>query len=299
MAKSTVSIPNPVNIQGPVATELIQPLFYGTQTLTKNLVRVLDGVKGKYTIPNITVDAAIQPDSCEFTPNGGLVIASPAYDMHKFKLNEAYCKQDFEAITNEARGAQNTEMPLEEAILSAIVGSYSTQIDKLMWTGSVANGDVLDGFLTKFDAANSGVVHVPNPVALTKTNILDEMERALESVAPEVEDLLGEPVFIMSNKNRGAYRSAMNANGTRPFTYAGQPAAEFAGYRVEFLDKVPANRMVITTTANLIVATDSEGDFTELRLIDTSLYSGDDKWLLKGRAMLDVNVARPAFVTVY
>ena len=112
----------------------------------------------------------------------------------KIKNEQELCKEDFRQVWDSASmgfSAHNDNMPKDEqtALLNEILMDTASATDSDIWNGDATNTGEFDGFTTLFAAdasvikANNGIV--PTGVAITKANVISEIEKALLRIKDE------------------------------------------------------------------------------------------------------------------
>lgn len=119
------------------------------------------GVKTKEMLNYLNVSPVLQDGrGCGFTPSGSTVLSEREISVGTFKVNDQWCPDDLlgkyaEYLVKIGANPNAENLPFEAEISSQISEGIDEQLEKLVWQGSKAGGDLIDGFLTIAAGADS------------------------------------------------------------------------------------------------------------------------------------------------
>lgn len=138
--------------------DIVLGLKYEGSTIDK-LAKQL-GVKSKERLHPMSIDPILQDGSnCGFSASGSTEISEREIATAPIKYNDTWCDKDLIAkfAENQVRlEAGESVLPFEAEITDGIVNGISKKMEKLVWQGSKSGGDLIDGFLTIAEGADSG-----------------------------------------------------------------------------------------------------------------------------------------------
>lgn len=182
--------------------DVVLGLKYEGSTIDK-LAKQL-GVKGKENIHPISIDPILQDGSnCGFTASGSTDISEREIATSIIKYNDQWCDRDLvgKFAENQVRLEAGEEvLPFEAEITDGIVKGISKKMEKLIWQGSKSGGDLLDGFLTIAEGADSGAT-VTGATA-TGASVYAAVKQAVMAIPDE---LIDNAVVFVSPSNYRAF----------------------------------------------------------------------------------------------
>ncbi|NDW10065.1 phage major capsid protein [Dysgonomonas sp. 520] len=278
---------------------------------TSEHVNIIPNVKYKTLLNTSSIeDDLLQFDglgTCGWTPSGDVKFSERELEVKPYKVNFEQCLAEFEkSWIGEIMkpGANLDELPseVEDQIMYLVQKKIGKEIEAKIWNG-VASATDIDGFITVLDNATD-TIKVAG-VALTKANILGEFEKIFLAQSEDVIDASedGELKFYVSKKAEKLIKLALadtnNSNIVINQNWLNTgDSISYMGYEVVALSGIPSDVMVFANWHNLAYGTDLISDETELR---TGMFPQpeDDKYFVKGRLKLGVQVAFPDEVVLY
>ena len=162
------------------------------------------GVKSKENIHPMSVDPILQDGSnCGFTASGSTDISEREIATAPIKYNDQWCDRDLLAkfAENQVRLEAGEEvLPFEAEITDGIVKGISKKMEKLVWQGSKTGGDLIDGFLTIAEGADSGAT-ITGATA-TGASVYAAVKEAVMAIPDE---LIDNAVVFVSPSNYRAF----------------------------------------------------------------------------------------------
>ena len=167
----------------------------------RNLRKQL-GVKTKERLNYLDVDPAIQDGSaCGFNASGSTVFTEREIETAQMKAQDQYCDKDLlgkfaEYQVKIAANKDAADMPFEGEIINEVVEGINEKLEKLVWQGAKSNSDLIDGFLTQAEGADSAsTITVTGSSA---TTIYNRVKAVIEAIP---EDILDKAVVFISPAN--------------------------------------------------------------------------------------------------
>lgn len=264
------------NYAGKAAGEIIGQSFKESDTLSRGLITLLQNVNTKISLRRIRYTDGTVGYSCDFTPEGAVVLNERTIEPVKLMNSLEVCKQTFRDTWSDdlfGDSAWNNTMAsdIQSAILANVLESTAERTDNLIWNGDSLNAGEWDGFVKLFDAdaavikANNGIV--PQAAAITKANVLDAFELVTSAipyalrrktlkfvVSPDVADAYTK--FLIDNGSANGLGGDANTN------------LIYGRYMIEVVNGLADNTIVIYEDKNLVFATGLLGDHNEIRIKD-------------------------------
>lgn len=265
---TTVSVNS--NYNGTVAGEIVGKAFKEADTIAKGLVTVLPNIPVKTSIRKIDYGNGRQDFSCGFTPAGSVTLAEVVLEPKKIKNEAEICKEDFRNVWDTASmgfSAHNDNMPVDEeqALLVEILADTAQATDANIWTGDATNDGEFDGFIPSF-LADATVIDV-TATTITASNVVAEMQKVTTAV-PIALRRKTDLVFAISPDVAQFYNNALITAGINN-GLGGQGQDLYLGmYKLEIVNGLPANTMVIYQKKNLYFGTGLLSDHNEVRIKD-------------------------------
>lgn len=120
------------------------------------------GIKTSEKINYLNVTPTIQDgQGCGFSADGSTVLTDRVLSTAIMKVNDSWCPDDllskFAEYLVKFGADANAEdgFPFEEEILRQVIGGINKQMETLVWQGNTGNGDLIDGFITLAEGADS------------------------------------------------------------------------------------------------------------------------------------------------
>jgi hypothetical protein len=256
---------------GTVAGEIIGKAFKEADTIQKGLVTILPNIPVKQVIRKIDYGNGRQDYSCGFAPAGSVTLDEVILEPKKIKNEAELCKEDFRNVWDTASmgfSAHNDNMPVDEeqALLVEILADTAQATDSDIWIGEATDDGHFDGFIPLF-LGDATVIDVASPATITASNVVAEMQKASNAV-PVALRRKADLVFAISADVAQAYNNALITAGINN-GLGGQGQELYLGmYKLEIINGLPANTMVIYQKKNLYFGTGLLSDHNEVRIKD-------------------------------
>ncbi|MDA6068970.1 hypothetical protein NJT12_04975 [Flavobacterium sp. AC] len=258
------------SFDGEASKEIFVQILKSSDTISKNLITVLPNVIGSVKLPTLSYNDTLHDASCGWNPTGTVVLDEKEITTKQFEIKNEYCKKDFaQTFQAQAAGllsANPQEIPtnIKEAILLQVVQKTALAIDNYIWNSATT------GLIAQF-TADSNVIKVIG-ATVTSSNVVAEIGKLYNVTSDEVESDES-TVFVVATNVGKAYRIAQASMGMN--TTAGAKELDYMGIRLETNTALPANTMLVYRVKNVFFGTGLESDFSNVRLIDHDLVSGD------------------------
>jgi hypothetical protein len=258
------------NYAGKEAGQIIGQAFKEADTIQKGFVSVFDNVNYKLNLREIRLTGGKREYTCGYLPAGSVVLSEKVLEPKKFKDDFSVCKEDFRVQwSQESMGASahnnNAPADIMDAITVEKLAQTAEELDDNIWNGDGALDAEFDGFLKLF-LADSQVIDVDLDV-VTELNVEAMLKLALAAV----------PVAI----RRRSLRVGVSPDVAQAYNFwliskgisnglGGDANTNliFGKYRIEEINGLPANTIVIAEPKNLIFATGLVADHNEVKLVD-------------------------------
>ena len=156
------------------------------------------GIKTKERLNYLDVDPVLQDGSaCGFSASGSTEFSEREIETAQIKAQDQYCDKDLlgkfaEYQVKIAATKDGSDMPFEAEILDEVVGKINEKMEKLVWQGDkTGHGDLIDGFLTQAEGADSG-----STIMVTGSSATSISARIEEIVAAVPEDFDADKMTI-------------------------------------------------------------------------------------------------------
>jgi hypothetical protein len=259
---------------GEVAGEWNLKAFLAGETLQH--ITVKENVPGKLKVRRITDNATTFADqTCSFTPTGTVDLDERTLTLVDLAMQRELCKvtfyQDWEALA-----AQNGNIgSVSEALVATMAGNIGAINETMIWQG-VAGAGAYDGFETLF-AADSTVLDVASPAAITASNVVAEIAKTVGTLPVRVRRASEKPKLYVASNVAEAYRNAQATLGNGTFFQAGGPVSMtwIGQYDIVECPGMSDNTMVFAQASNLWFGTNKTSDMNNIQLLDMQNVTGD------------------------
>lgn len=276
------------NYAGQESADIIGKALLSGFTLAGEYITINSDVKYKLNLRKLDVSGLLVAGTCDFTDAGTATMTERVLTLTDVQVNKKECKKTFRPYWK--------SLDDEATAIADYYSKYvSSVVEDLIWNGSVAGGDLIDGFKT-LALADATVIDVSTPVALTKANILSEIERALV-VVPTA--LLSDPemTIFLSSMDFMLFQQAQNSLGTA--TNAGFIGLSNYGQFKVVQTGLDKDDFIIASKSNLHFGTDLTSADNSVRIIDMADKDGSDNIHFVMRTAIGVQYAWGAEIVLY
>lgn len=252
---------------GALAGEIFVQAFKKADTISKGAITVISNVIGSGNLPKLSYASNLVAYSCGFNATGTVGYTEKVVATKKFKIENEFCKEDFAStFASQAAGlfSAKAEMPetIQDAVMLGMIENAGAQVDENIWQGDNTANE-MNGLLPQF-VLDATVVDV-TIAAVTKANVVAQMELAYDAIPATVED--DEDLVIAVSKNVAkAYKQAQASMGLN--TTVGDKELDYLGTRIESIGGLPADSIVIYRVKNVAFLTGLQADFNRVDIKD-------------------------------
>lgn len=117
------------------------------------------GVKTSERLHPMNVSTTLQEATgCGFSADGSTVISERVVETAQAKVNDEWCEEDLLGKFAEYQveiQAGKEKLPFEAEIMGQVVRNINKEVEKQIWTGSTSGSDLINGFVTIAQGADS------------------------------------------------------------------------------------------------------------------------------------------------
>lgn len=125
-----------------------------------------------------------------------------------------------------------------------------------------------------------------------KSNVVDVLAYAYTNMPETARWNPDTKIWASANLVRQYYLT-QGANGNNGGSqYIGKKEADFLGQALTEVPWLPANTVIVAPSTNIFLGVDETGDETNIKVIDMSMTTGDDKYRYKGSMKSDINFVK-------
>ena len=299
------------NYVGDFASKYISASLLSADTLSKNLIEVLPNVNFKTTLQTVNLDDIVKDATCDFTPTSTLTLSDRVLEVEPFQVNLQLCKKDFYAtwMGGQMGSSAYDGLPasFSDYLIAYAGGKTAQRIEQNIWNGNAATSGQFAGLVSLMtaDATVNDVAAVGGGV--DSANVIAEMGKVVDATPAALygkEDLI---LYVSQNVAKAYVRAlggyaATGSNGylAQGTMWAGrEQTLSFDGIRVEMVNGLPANHMVMAEKSNLFFGTGLQSDQNEVRVLDMADLDGSDNIRVIMRFFAGVNFGIGADTVLY
>lgn len=294
---------------GQAAQGYVTAALLSGDTLANNNVTILPNVdRFKTVIRKLdTSGNIIQNAACDFTDSGTVTITEKVLTLEQFMVNRVECKSAFINAWSSAqlgRSAHNVNgVPAEfrDAVIDHYIKLVAQSTEVSIWRGANASAGQFDGFEVLF-AADSDVIDIATPVALTAANVISKIGEVYAAVpsalinSPELRIYINKKTYSLYQQALGAVGSGMGYSnlatvGEKPLDYLGVPIVVAPG--------MSDDTIIAAERTNLFFGTSLLSDHNEVKVLDMSDTLGDDNVRFVMRFNAGIQYAYGSEVVMY
>jgi len=205
---------------GREAAGYIRAAFLSNESLSALTVK--ENIEYKQVVRRLVDNVTFANATCDFTPTGTVNLTERILTLEKFQVQRELCKNTFLSDW-ECRSEQNGELhaSLTDALIANVMAGVAARNEVLIWQGVNANAGEYAGFETLF-LADSAVLDVASPEAITSANVIEEMNRLVLTLPTRVRRATEKPVIAVSSNVAEAFRTAILGLGGGSYLYQGE-----------------------------------------------------------------------------
>jgi hypothetical protein len=284
---------------GELALPYINAALLSGDTIAKNYVTVKEGVKFKAVLKVLGSGALLQDGtSCDFSQAGSLTLTESVLEVKDIKVNLELCKSEFARDWEAAqtgRGFINDVVPnnFADFLIGYAAAKVAQEIEFHVWQGTYNAGTYqrFTGFekLLK-DSASTAADVVYAAGAMDASTVIDNLNELVDALPASI---MGSPdtKIYMNRQTAQYYRQAITAAGYLQMYQASDSFnLQFNGYDIYVCPGMSAGTVVIAQPKNLVVGTDANSDYAEVKVVDMSLTDASDNVRMAMRFRTGVQV---------
>lgn len=278
------NIDSTMELIGSLRQEIWTRNYLKMSSIKKQMGTVLPNIKGKITLPNLSITPNIILSECEFRPTAVFDSSARILETAILGVHHEICYKKLEqwdatyGITKAEPGVQNSKvLTYMDAMIKLFLKSTPELNETYYWQAVKALIPNINQPLTGFNGAmfyiNQATVNRTGP-ALTAANIANEIIQTF-IIAPETmlrEDSTDQVYIGLSVQNQRLLQAsfqnvaALDISGfaynqaTNEISYFGIPVKSSHG--------IPNNRIFMIRPNNLFIGTDLEGDLENINIVD-------------------------------
>tara|TARA_R100001594_G_scaffold6565_7_gene18569 strand:+ start:11327 stop:12316 length:990 start_codon:yes stop_codon:yes gene_type:complete len=277
---------------GELALPYVRAALRSPDTIAKGYVRQIEGLNKSAVISEISSSNPIVAASCGWTAGANTSTSEQVLTLTDMKVNEEICRGTVFPTWYGQGMDRNGNLPqaFGDFLLETVAAKAAAQLEIALWQGASPFGT---GFLsddgtqdqTGADAsAMKDFSEVDFADALAASDILTDMASVYDKVASDVSGLLTKPGagFYMNNKTYGFYIQALASAGSNQgqvsgagFNLDGDNMTYF-GFPVYRCPGMFNDTIVFTYPENLVVGSNTNSGWQEIRLIPKYEFDGSD-----------------------
>lgn len=169
------------------------------------------GIKGKERLHPLSIAPTLQASvGCGFNAQGSTTISEREIETAEMKINDQFCPSDLDGKFAEYQltidADKNADLPFEAEIMGEYVKGVNKEIEKLIWKGDKNSGDLIDGFITIAENADSA-----STITGSTSVGASAYEAVKETLALIPEELMDEAVIFVGPAIFRAYQQDLVA----------------------------------------------------------------------------------------
>lgn len=280
---------------------LIQKIVLKGSTIEK--LRKQLGVKTKERLHVLDVDPILQSgENCGFTSSGSTVISEREIVTSQFKVNDEFCERDLlgkyaEFLVKIGNNNDGDEFAFEAEIMGQMSDKINNKMEKLVWQGDTSDGDLIDGFLTQAEGADSGAT-VTGSVSSAAT-MIDAVNAAYFAIPEEILDKQAKIFLSPANYRKLVAELVENYKYNSDLMNNPGNSVVLPGTDVEVVKAIGLmgvnNKIYAGTYDNMFYGADLMNDSEEIK---AWFSDDDDVFKVKARWNAGVVTAIPEYVVV-
>lgn len=205
---------------GKEAAGYIRAAFLSNESLAA--VTFKENIEYKQVVRRLVDNVTFANATCDFTPTGTVTLTERILTLEKFQIHRQLCKNTFLSDW-EAKSEQdgNLHASLTDALIANVLAGMAANNERLIWQGVNATAGEYAGFETLF-LADSAVLDVADPEAITSENVITEMNRLVLTLPTRVRRATEKPIIAVSSNVAEAFRTAILGLGGGSYLYQGE-----------------------------------------------------------------------------
>jgi hypothetical protein len=271
---------------GKASSGILSAALLSGKSLDSGKIEIKDNIQFKEVIQVLSSDAnLIKPGTCDFDASGTLTTTEIILEPKEIQVNLEVCAKNYRSgwESLQMKGISST-MPqtLGQFILEHVVEKTAASVETAIWSGTAANGDVVD--VAK--------------AAITAVNVTTELGKVVDAIPSTVygaEDLslyLSTSVYQSFVRSLGGFGAVNGSNATSGVDdkmsqwYKNQQELYFDGIPVVLCPGMTSGDMFASKKSNLIFGSSLYSELNQASIIDLGPINGsqNSRVILRGSA---------------
>jgi len=261
---------------GREAAGYIRAAFLSNESLAA--VTFKENIEYKQVVRKLVDSITFANATCDFTPTGTVTLTERILTLEKFQVHRQLCKKDFLADW-EAKSEQDgfLHASLTDALIANVLAGVAANNERLIWQGVNATAGEYAGFETLF-LADSAVLDVASPEAITSANVIEEMNRLVLTLPTRVRRATEKPVIAVYSNVAEAFRTAILGLGGGSYLYQGETVKmTWQGqYDIVECPGMSDDTMAMYQKSNLWFGTNLKDQWNNVAVLDMYQYDLSD-----------------------
>ena len=277
---------------GELVLPYVRAALRSPDTIAKGYVRQIEGLNKSAVISQISSSNPIVSATCGWTAGANTSTSEQILTLTDMKVNEEICRGTVFPTWYGQGMDRNGNLPqaFGDFLLETVAAKAAAQLEIALWQGASPFGTGFlsdDGTQDEAGADASALkdfTEVDFANTIDNCDILTYMAAVYDAVASDVSGLLTKPGagFYMNNKTYGFYIQALALAGSNQgqisgagFNLDGDNMTYF-GFPIYRCPGMFNDTIVFTYPENLVVGSNSNSGWQEVRLIPKYEYDGSD-----------------------
>jgi len=261
---------------GREAAGYIRAAFLSNESL--NAVTFKENIEYKQVVRKLVDNVTFANATCDFTPTGTVTLTERILVLEKFQVHRQLCKKDFLADW-EAKSEQDgfLHASLTDALIANVMAGVAANNEVVMWQGVNATAGEYAGFETLF-LADSAVLDVATPEAITSANVIEEMARLVLTLPTRIRRATEKPVIAVSSNVAEAFRTAILGLGGGSYLYQGETVKMTWQGQYDIIEcpGMSDDTMAMFQKSNLWFGTNLKDQWNNVAVLDMYQYDLSD-----------------------
>ena len=273
------------------AIKYVSAALFGGETLASGALTIKDKIHKKRVMKTLSISGTlIKAKTTLFTPTGTVTVGERTLEPKDLEVNIELVKSDFEDDWDAPQMGDSAHKvlakDLQQAFVLELVNIVAEDLEVKIWQGDNGVNEML-GLLVraKADTAIPAAQKITN-TAINSGNVITELGKIVTAIPAGVRSKNDSAVYI-SNTIKYAYIDALGGfganglggngvQGNGPMWYNEGNALSFRGMELIALPGITDDHAMAFRKSTSWFGTDLMGDYTEVKILDQSMGTGDD-----------------------
>lgn len=288
---------------GEAAEGYIASVIYASNTLSDDLVTVLENVTKSKKLKILDTDNLLQDASCDFTHQGTITQTERSLDVEDFKVNLEFCKSEWlQGWEGPKMGKSRSGLGLPPDLFNHIIDNVNEgvgeSLDLNIWIGNstvVGAPTAFDGYIAIMEADAPGNRVAGDAAAATPANVLAKIRAVINAAPARLRNKADFFVYVAPNIAH-AYNQHLGDEGWMNKFQEGAKPLNVDGYPMTTVWALPDNFIVVGRKSNLFFGTMMKADTNKVEILDMEPTMGDDNMRIIQKFKAGVQIAVPSQV---